>query len=74
MLSLQHTQVHLLPEDIMSFAKSPELRYMIACNHNYVNFSRLLREMPLAELATQLEAKQLDYFTTLETDGHALSR
>lgn len=30
-LSLQqHTQVHLLPQDIMSFAKSPELHYMIA--------------------------------------------
>jgi Leucine-rich repeat (LRR) protein len=65
-LGLCYTEVRLRPEVITALATLPLLR-MFAWDHFEVYFSKLLKEKSLAEILTQIEAKQLEFFATSQT-------
>jgi Leucine-rich repeat (LRR) protein len=65
-LGLCYTEVRLRPEVIMALASLPLLQ-MFAWDHFGVYFSKLLKEKSLAEILTQIEAKQLEFFATSQT-------
>jgi len=67
-LSIWNSGVSLGLEDIRALAILPAL-VMYDWNDDQVILSELLKEMSLVEVASHLEAKKVEHFTTLQTDS-----